>query len=406
MPDDHSFPVPANDRARGQLIDAIEISDRGKDPFFGHAIASAKRIFDTPVAFLSLISGDIQEFLAIDGADMAETPRSWSMCAYTVAAREAVISPDTHDDPRFRDHPIVVNPPNLRFSASAPVILSNGFCLGTICAVDFEPHDAPDQAQIDQLTDLAAMVARFYELPHLPDPQQLAETQAIASKAQDEFLSLIGHELRTPLNGIVGLSHCLSVPAPEEKEIVGTIRETAEHLNALIESILSFTELSTGDIQLSEGNADLIDILKRAAHGPSRVFRLQGKSIDTNGPTDLPLNCDPALLELALTCLIDNVGKHGGTRSSLSCGLDDAGSVWVQVQDNGGGIAEDRMDAIWHAFAVGDDVHTRAVDGLGLGLPMTRRIVELHGGRLALDQDDSGLIARITLPAWRVADAA
>lgn len=401
MPEDHSYPIPSNDPARSRIADVMKLRERRDDPFFAHAIASAARIFDAPVAFISLISDETQEFLGIQGVDMTETPRSWSMCAYTVAARTPTISPDTHDDPRFRTHPIVANPPHVRFSASAPVILADGFCLGTICAIDTVPHDPPVQAQIDQLTDLAAMVARFYEVPHVPDPAQLAELKSTASVAQDQFLALIGHELRTPLNGIVGLAQCIDATDEGQREILDAIDDSAHHLNQLITSILSFTELSSGDVQLAEARGDLADIVARSVGRFDKRFAIQGKSLRVDGDGTRPILCDPNLLELAVTCLIDNVCSHGGDSARVWIEPDGKGALRVVVHDDGPGIAEDRHNAIWRAFDVGEDVYTRESGGLGLGLPLTRRVVELHGGRLELQSADPGLDAVLTLPAWR-----
>ncbi|MEM7711487.1 MAG: GAF domain-containing protein, partial [Pseudomonadota bacterium] len=150
----HPYPVPMNEPARCRLIETLDLDRRRDDPFFGHVVAMAQAIFDCPVGFISIIAGDDQRFLRIDGIEMDGTPRTHSMCAYTVAERQTIVSPDTHGDPRFREHPIVAQPPHVRFSASAPVILSSGFCIGSVCAVDLVPHDPPCADQIAQLEGL------------------------------------------------------------------------------------------------------------------------------------------------------------------------------------------------------------------------------------------------------------
>ncbi len=406
MSGEKPYPIPSNDQARARLIDELQIERRKEDPFFAHLTASARRIFDAPIAFLTLISRETQAFVRIDGADLEEVPRSHGMCAFTVAARAPVILPDTHDDPRFRDHPIVANPPHIRFSASVPVILSNGFCVGTVCVLDLVPHAPPSEDQIAHLVDLAAMAARFYEVPSEPDPAHVKRLHDIVERSQQEFLSLIGHELRTPLNGIIGLSEFIEPSDEDQAQIVGAIRDSSEHLGRIIASILSFTELASGDISLGEGHVRLSEMLSGAASRFDTIFRLTGKKMQLAG--DIPaleMACDPNLLQLALICLIDNVGAHGGTWSQVSAVEEEDGGLAITVRDDGTGIPEDRLDTIWHAFSVGEDVYTRQAGGLGLGLPITRRIAELHAGRFDLQQGEGGITAILRLPPWRISRA-
>ena len=83
----------------------------------------------------------------------------------------------------------------------------------------------------------------------------------------------------------------------------------------------------------------------------------------------------------------------------------DDGGVTVSLSDDGAGISADREAQVWKAFGVGKSVYDREADGIGLGLPLTRRIVELHGGTLSLARRDPGVRLDLRLPAWRCVDA-
>lgn len=384
------------------MIDALKLEGRGEDPFFVHVVAMAKRIFGAPVAFISLMGTEEQRFLHIDGIEMAGTPRTHSMCAYTVAARRPVILPDTHADPRFRDHPIVTGPPHVRFSASAPVILSSGFCLGTVCAVDLVPHDAPKPEQVEQLVSLATMVARFYEMPLIPDPMLLERAQEVTRNAHQSFLDLIGHELRTPLNGILGLASCLAPVDREEEQVVSALRSAAEHLDAIIGSILSFTELSSGDIGLEESRIAPTEIVRRSIETLEGQMVSRGKSLRlSSGPAVSDITADGSKLQLALTCLLNNVLAHGGDKAEVALAEVAGGGIAIRVTDDGTGIEDSRRDAIWEVFTVGEDVRRRRAEGLGLGLPLTRRIAEMHGGDVTVGRSETGFEVVLSLPAWR-----
>ncbi len=394
-------PLPANEPARSATVDAMDLMARRADPFFAGVTSMVRQILGTPIAFISLFSGDRQDFLRIDGIDLAGTQRDMSLCAFTIAARETIILPDTHADPRSREHPVVTRM-GVRFSASAPVITSRGFCLGTVCGIDLAPRPMPNADQVAMLTTLGAMVARYYEVPVEPDPDKVALLRQIADDAQKEFLALIGHEMRTPLNGIHGMAQLLDPRDDDQAEIAAAILASAEHLNAVVGSVLHFTELASGDIRLQESRVRLDTLVDRAMAGFRGLARLRGKTLARGGqPGGLTVTVDAAQMELALSCLLSNAVMHGGAAITVVTRALGDGSATVEVVDDGPGIAPAYEARVWDAFGVGGRVRTRAADGIGLGLPLTRRIADLHGAELHLLRGDGRMTAMLRLPAWR-----
>ncbi|MBL8561896.1 MAG: GAF domain-containing sensor histidine kinase [Gemmobacter sp.] len=396
------YPIPSNDPARSAIVDAMALTERRNDPFFGYVTQMVRQILGTPIAFISLFSGDRQTMLRIDGYELEGTPREQSLCSFTVAARETIVLPDTHADPRSVRHPIVTEV-GVRFSASTPVITSRGFCLGTVCGIDLAPRSMPTPDQVAMLELLARMVARFYELPIEPDPDQAATLRKIADDAQREFLDLVGHEMRTPLNGIHGMAQLLEPQNEEEEEVVGAILSSSEHLSAVVSSILQFTELSSGDIGLMESRVDLDRLVDKVMGPFQRLARIQGKTLRRIGTaSQITLTGDAAKLELALACLLTNCLNHGGREIVIDAARHEDGSAMIGVTDNGPGITPGFEARVWEAFGVGNTVRTRRADGIGLGLPLSRKIVELHGGELHLLRPENGMTALLRLPPWRV----
>ncbi len=401
-----TYPIPSNDPARSATVDAMALMDRRSDPFFGYVTQMVRQIMGTPIAFISLFSGDRQTMLRIDGYEIEGTPRAHSLCSFTVAARETIVLADTHTDPRSVSHPIVTEL-GVRFSASAPVITSRGFCLGTVCGIDLAPRPMPSPEQVAMLETLAQMVARYYEVPIEPDPDQAAALRKIADDAQKEFLDLVGHEMRTPLNGIHGMAQVLDPQTEEEEEVVAAILSSSEHLSAVVTSILQFTELSSGDIGLMESRVELDRAIDKVMTPFHQLARLQGKVLRRiGGASGVVLTGDAAKLELALACLLSNCLAHGGREILVETGVQDDGCAMIGVTDDGSGITPGFEARIWEAFGVGNTVRTRSADGIGLGLPLTRKIVELHGGTLHLLRPESGMTALIRLPKWRLQPAA
>lgn len=398
----HPYPIPSNDPARSVTVDAMALMERRSDPFFGYVTQMVRHILGTPIAFISLFSGERQTMLRIDLYELEGTPRDYSLCSFTVDARETIVLPDIHADPRSVRHPIVTEV-GVRFSASTPVITSRGFCLGTVCGIDLAPRPMPTPDQVAMVEMLASMVARYYELPIEPDPDQAAALRKIADDAQKEFLDLVGHEMRTPLNGIHGMAQLLEPQSEEEEEVVEAILSSSEHLSAVVGSILHFTELSSGDIGLMESRVDLDRLLEKVMAPFQRLARIQGKTLRRFGSaSQILLTGDAAKLELALACLLTNCLNHGGREIVLEIGRHEDGSAMIGVTGNGPGITPGFEARIWEAFGVGNSVRTRRADGIGLGLPLTRKIVELHGGALHLLRPDAGMTALIRLPQWRV----
>lgn len=399
-----AYPVPLNEGARTRAVDGLDLMRRQGDPFFDAVTAQARAIFDTPIAFISLFSGDAQTFLARENVPFAGTPRDRSLCSYTVAARRTVVLADTHLDPRSLDHPVVTGEPHVRFSASAPVFLSNGFCVGTVCAIDLAPRDHPSEAQIAQLEGLATMIGRFYEVPLEPDAELAARLRAIAADAQEQFLQLVGHELRTPLNGILGLSQVIEPADDNQAVLIDAIVSSAERLRQIVENVISFSDLQSGEMTLDEEETDLAEMVAAVADEFAPLARLSGKSIEVAPMSPCPVRADAAKLGLALACLMSNVVAHGGAAARIIVERGPDG-VRIRVRDDGAGIAPGQEARVWNPFTVGEAPLTRSGEGIGLGLPLTRRVVELHGGEVSIASGEGGMQATIQLPAWRTVRA-
>ncbi len=136
--------------------------DSAPDRRFDEITALVRRLFDVPVALVSLVDENRQWFLARDGLDLAETPRSFAFCGQTIRTRETLSVPDAATDARFCDNPLVLGPPHVRSYHGAPLETPAGYNIGALCILDTRPRSF-DAERLALLRDLAGVVVRLVE---------------------------------------------------------------------------------------------------------------------------------------------------------------------------------------------------------------------------------------------------
>lgn len=150
-------PFPANEDDRLQALRQLLILDTPPEERFDRIVAFAAQEFDMPIALISLVDAQRQWFKARVGLDAEETARDVSFCAHAILKDETMVVPDTAQDQRFADNPLVTGGPGIQFYAGAPLKLPSGESIGTLCIIDQQPRDLDrvDLAILASLRDLA-----------------------------------------------------------------------------------------------------------------------------------------------------------------------------------------------------------------------------------------------------------
>lgn len=165
-------PLQQDEQSRLSALTGYAIMDSGTEQAFDDLVNLARSILDVPIAYIALIGRDRQWFKSSHGLTLEETPRDISFCHHTIKRDEIMIIADTHEDPGFRDNPLVTGPPHIRFYAGAPIITPDGYAVGTICLSDTQPHH--DFTKGDALMALARQAAALLELRKAVGVQQEA----------------------------------------------------------------------------------------------------------------------------------------------------------------------------------------------------------------------------------------
>ncbi|MDF3932819.1 response regulator [Pseudomonas citronellolis] len=268
------------------------------------------------------------------------------------------------------------------------------------------------QHNIDQATEDVRQNLETIEIQNIE--LDLARKEALeASRIKSEFLANMSHEIRTPLNGIIGFTNLLqkSELSGRQQDYLATIQKSAESLLGIISEILDFSKIEAGKLilenipfNLRELVQDTLTILAPAAHEK----RLELVSLIYR---DTPLNLvgDPLRLKQVLTNLVSNAIKftHEGTiavRAMLEDENDERAQLRISVQDTGIGLTNADLRALFQAFSQADNSLSRQAGGTGLGLVISKRLIEQMGGEIGVDSssgDGSEFWISLSLPKAR-----
>ena len=233
-----------------------------------------------------------------------------------------------------------------------------------------------------------------------------------ANRTKSEFLATMSHELRTPLNAIIGFSEIMreeilgSLGNEKYREYVRNIHSSGRHLLELINDVLDLSKIEAGHLELHEEEVLLRDLIESCHTLVAERAQRSGIRIRTDVSTELmTLFADGRRLKQVLINLLSNAVKFtesGGT-VTLSGQVQADGSLALAVIDSGVGMKPEQIATALEKFRQVDSGATRAHEGTGLGLPIARSLVELHGGTLKLESVyGKGTTVTVSLPASRL----
>ncbi|RKY72757.1 MAG: hypothetical protein DRQ14_05480, partial [Candidatus Latescibacterota bacterium] len=229
-----------------------------------------------------------------------------------------------------------------------------------------------------------------------------------ASRAKSMFLANMSHELRTPLNAILGFGQLLLSDAAgslneRQKRYVEHILESGRHLLDIIDDILDLSRVEAGKVEMKVEPTSVKEVVRQGLAMVQMKARNHNISLSMDVEDGLEVPADPRMLKQILFNLLSNAVKFTPDGGSVKVtakrakaeelpkrpeteGLEGEWAV-VSVSDTGIGIAPEDQDRIWREFEQVDNELSRRYEGTGLGLPLTKRLVELHGGRIWVESE-------------------
>ena len=263
---------------------------------------------------------------------------------------------------------------------------------------------------ISLLGEYAALVADAVLRGRAREAEHAARVEAdLASKVKSEFIANMSHELRTPLNTVIGFAKLIAereqhrVPEHKVGEYAELIHDAATRLLAVINDILDMSKMQSGKYTLDAREVELRDVLGPSLSGYEQSATDMGVTIESRFERGVPtVRGDPAKLGRVFNNLISNAVKFtppGGSVLISVGGLPDGGAS-VSIRDTGVGMTKEEIAVALTPFGQVDASHSRWREGTGLGLPIAKALVQLHGGRLDVRSAKSlGTEVVVTLPS-------
>lgn len=271
----------------------------------------------------------------------------------------------------------------IRAAAVVPIVSGRRLC-GVLAAFYDAHHDFSDAEK-----SLAQLLGH-----HVAVALERAEAEA-ASPSRSEFLSILGHELRNPLNVIVNAAQLLRAPAASEdlKAVAHDIlRRQMAHLTRLLDGLLDETRLSRGLVALRPSPIDVRSAVTLAVEELSHRSAIKGQEVELVLPDEpVVLTADADRLQQVVSNLLDNAIRFTAAGGSIRVTVtSDPSGATIRVRDSGIGLPPERLTAIFQPLVQGQRDSEPRSGGLGLGLSIARRLVELHGGTVHADSAGPG----------------
>ena len=283
-------------------------------------------------------------------------------------------------------------------------------------AMEYERSDGRWLQIHERKTSVGGTVAVGVDITELKQREEALRSALIKAEAADraktEFLANTSHELRTPLNAVIGFAEILEneslgpIGVPEYREFVHDILQSGRHLLGIINDILDMSRIESGTLEIEEEPIDINELFATSIQSAADQAEEAGVTVSSTTTDGLPrLFADVRLTRRMLNNLMSNAVKFTpeGGRVELSATCAEGKPIVIAVRDTGIGIAPEHIPLILQPFGQVDSSLSRQYEGTGLGLALTKSMVELHGGRLEVEsQKDAGTTVTLIFPIERV----
>lgn len=411
-------PTPYNEIQRLTELRSYKILDTLPEKYFDELVQLTSQICETPIALINLVDTHrvwVKSQVGLNG--VSEMPRDISFCGHVIADKNLFVIEDARKDERFCDNPFVLNDPPVIFYAGVPLINSNNYSMGTLCIIDHQPKKlTPIQEKALQI--LGNQVTALFELfknnqsiksvcDKVKEQAELIEAYQEQSLHTAKMVSLgqvsagIAHEINNPLSvislAIQRIDKNLSSTPPQVDNVfplLEKIHSTVRRIHKIIKSLKAISRQTSDDPMEPVSAQEIVD---DALFICAEKFVFNQVELSAPPLPDVKILCRGSEVSQVLLNLITNAYDA----------VEDLPQKWVKVQfsydddfaifsviDSGTGIPKDKINKIMSPFYTSKPPGK----GTGIGLSISKSLVEKHGGSLEVDQTSKNTKIDIKLP--------
>ena len=411
-------PIRDADGARlGAVVALHEVTERRRAQRFVELELSVARVLDDATGvqevgsdLLEAVSRTLRwphaELWLVDKvANVLRTAASWTDPRYTL--REFLPGPlhpgtgmsgrawsdnmpvwiaDISDDPNLADRRSLAEQ-GLKVGLSVPIRHGGG--VTGVMTFFGDAAETPDESLMALLSGISAQIGQFLER------RRAEELTRELSRTKDEFIALVGHELRTPLTSISSYTELLMLDdaTPEERaHFLAVIGRNAETLRVIIEDLLDLAGLESGYVTMTEREFNVAAEVAAVIHDNEAALAEKSLSLDSSVMADVAqVSGDAARIRQVVDHIVGNAIQYTPPGGRITIALDrDSGSVTLRISDTGLGVPEEERERVFQRFYRGSNVRNQGLPGAGLGLAISRTVVERHGGTITMTDNEDG----------------
>lgn len=398
-----------------QEVSSTLIDEQAVQGLYERLLAVASQVMRSDFASMQRLhrEHDALELLAHRGFSPEAVERwkwvqatSSTTCGATFRDRSRVIAADVERSLEVGlDDLAIFRRLGIRSVQSTPLVSRSGEFLGVISTHWREPH-APSERDLRLFDVIARQAADLIERTSAQEALRVRTEQLLeADRRKDEFLATLAHELRNPLapiqNGLAVLKTGKLEFAPA---VLPMMERQLAHMVRLIDDLLDVSRVSRGVITLKRERVKLQSVVENAVETSRPLLEAAAHRLSIRVPTQpVWLDVDATRVAQVLSNVLNNAAKYTPRGGSIELAAElGADSVQIRIRDTGVGIPKDMLAKIFDVFAQVEQSMDRAQGGLGLGLSLAKRLVEMHGGAIEAHSDGPGhgstFVIRLPLP--------
>ena len=386
-------PIPDFEEERVSDLMSYDIVDTLPEDEFDALTNLASRICDVPISMINFISFEDQFTKSCTGLTIDITPRSQSICQYTILQDELFEIEDLSKDDRFKHMPYVKGQPHLRYYAGVPLKSESGYAIGSLCIMDYESRSLSEE----NIKDLKVLADEVMARLRLRKREKSLEKM---NNFKNKLMKVVGHDIRSPLTGILGAAEFLEegdINEQDLSDLAQIIQESSSQIQNLINDLLDVELTEFGKLKQSTEPTDINDVIEEI----NRIFQFstRSKNISFTCTLDQELpdvNIDRQKYIRVLSNIITNAIKFTprGGEVSVECtfnsdeSYENHGTLITTIRDTGIGMSDEQLEELFKIKDNGGRTGTENESSYGLGMLIVKKLCEVCNASISVNSKE------------------